>query len=75
MMKSVVHNTIDDLPLTTREAAAFLGLSPKTLEAWRLKQGEGPVFLRYGSRAVRYLVEDLRRWRAEHAIPQQTKGV
>ena len=46
--------------LDTREAAAWLGLSPKTLERYRVS-GEGPVFHRFGAR-VRYLLEDLEEW-------------
>ncbi len=46
--------------LNTREAAAWLNLSPKTLERYRVS-GEGPDFLRTGYR-VRYLLEDLEKW-------------
>ncbi|MYD92251.1 MAG: helix-turn-helix domain-containing protein [Chloroflexi bacterium] len=46
--------------LDTREAAARLGLSPKTLERCRAS-GEGPEFQRFGSR-VRYLPADLESW-------------
>ena len=46
--------------LDTREAAAWLGLSPKTLERYRVS-GEGPEFQRFGSR-VRYLLKDLEAW-------------
>ncbi len=46
--------------LDTREAAAWLGLSPRTLERYRVS-GEGPDFLRTGYR-VRYLLEDLEKW-------------
>ena len=46
--------------LDTREAAAWLGLSPKTLERYRVSD-EGPDFQRIGAR-VRYLLEDLEAW-------------
>lgn len=46
--------------LSTREAAAHLGLSTRTLDRLRVS-GDGPVFLRFGSR-VRYLREDLDTW-------------
>ena len=46
--------------LNTREAAAHLGLSTRTLDRYRVS-GEGPVFLRFGGR-VRYLREDLDAW-------------
>ncbi|MCY4395697.1 MAG: helix-turn-helix domain-containing protein [Rhodospirillaceae bacterium] len=46
--------------LNTREAAAHLGLSARTLDRYRVS-GEGPVFLRFGGR-IRYLREDLDAW-------------
>ncbi len=46
--------------LSTREAAAWLGLSPRTLDRYRVS-GAGPVFHRFGSR-VRYLLADLETW-------------
>ena len=45
--------------LDTREAAAWLGLSPKTLERYRVS-GEGPPFQRLTR--VRYLLADLEAW-------------
>ena len=46
--------------LNTREAAAHLGLSTRTLDRYRVS-GDGPVFLKFGGR-VRYLREDLDDW-------------
>ncbi len=46
--------------LDTREAAAWLGLSPRTLERYRVS-GEGPAFHRFGPR-VRYLLAELEAW-------------
>jgi predicted DNA-binding transcriptional regulator AlpA len=46
--------------LDNREAAAFLNLSPRTLEKMRV-EGSGPRFHKFGSR-VRYAVVDLERW-------------
>ena len=48
--------------LNTREAAAHLGLSTRTLDRYRVS-GDGPVFLRFGGR-VRYMREDLDAWAA-----------
>ena len=39
--------------LLPAEAADFLGISPRTLEAWRVRGG-GPPFVKIGARAVRY---------------------
>ena len=46
--------------LNTREAAAWLNLSPRTLDRYRVS-GDGPVFHRFGGR-VRYLIADLEAW-------------
>ena len=55
-----VDERAEENHLNTREAAAWLGLSPKTLERYRVS-GEGPDFRKSGSR-VRYLLEDLEKW-------------
>ncbi len=46
--------------LNTREAAAWLNLSPRTLDRYRVS-GDGPAFHRFGGR-VRYLISDLETW-------------
>lgn len=46
--------------LSTRQAAEWLGLSPRTLDRYRVS-GEGPTFHRFGAR-VRYLLADLEAW-------------
>ena len=48
------------LYMSGREAAAFLGLSPRTLDRYRVN-GEGPAFHKFGSR-VRYARADLEAW-------------
>ena len=48
--------------LGTREAAAFLGLSPRTLDRYRVT-GEGPAFHKFGSRIL-YAKADLETWAA-----------
>jgi hypothetical protein len=45
---------------TNAEAAAFLKLSPRTLEKLRV-HGGGPSFRKFGSRVV-YAAEDLDKW-------------
>ncbi len=52
-----------DSMLLPAEAAHFLGMSPRTLEAWRVRGG-GPVFSKIGTRAVRYRRSDLIAWSA-----------
>lgn len=49
----------------THDAAAFLGLSGRTLEKHRCT-GTGPIFRKLGGRVV-YAIEDLETWAAERA--------
>lgn len=50
----------DDLLYSTRQAAGFLGRSPRTLEAWR-RQGLGPRVTRLHPKALPlYRGKDLR---------------
>ena len=46
----------------TRRAADYLGLSPRTLDGYRVSGG-GPAFHRFGNR-VRYRTADLDAWAA-----------
>lgn len=52
--------------LCRKEAAAYLHLSPKTLEADVSRPRLGIPFIRLG-RAVRYRIADLDAWVAEHS--------
>ena len=52
--------------LSTREAAAYLGLSPRTLDRYRVS-GEGPDFYRFGGRIL-YRQTDLEQWAAERRV-------
>lgn len=47
--------------MTTREVAAFLGLSAGTLCVWR-NQGKGPSYYKVGN-AVRYKIDDVEAWK------------
>ena len=47
--------------LNTEQASIYTGLAEKTLEGLRCRGG-GPRFVRYGRKAVRYLVSDLDEW-------------
>ena len=47
----------------TRRAAAYLGLSLRTLDGYRVS-GDGPAFHRFGNR-VRYRRSDLDEWAAK----------
>jgi len=50
-----------DTLLTVEDAAAHLKISKHTLNRWRVT-GEGPPFIKYGPRLVRYLVTALDAW-------------
>ena len=47
--------------LTTTQAAGVLGLSPRTLEQFRVKGG-GPEYFALGKRAIRYRRYVLENW-------------
>lgn len=51
--------------LTNSEAAAYLKLSPRTLENWRVL-GDGPRFRRFGRRVI-YALNDLELWATSRA--------
>jgi len=46
------------LLLTEGEAAEYLRLTPRALQAWRY-QGKGPQFVKISRRAIRYRLIDL----------------
>jgi hypothetical protein len=47
--------------LNTSQLADEIDVSPRTVEGWRLT-GEGPPYIRCGSRAVRYRRADVIDW-------------
>jgi len=51
----------NDILLTVEEAAVRLKISKHTLNRWRVT-GEGPPFVKYGPRLVRYLEAALTDW-------------
>jgi hypothetical protein len=51
----------EDAVVSRAQAAAWLGRSPKTLEAWA-SVGLGPRVVRMGRRGIGYRVGELRRW-------------
>lgn len=53
--------------LNTEQAAIYTGLAVATLEGLRCRGG-GPRFVRYGRKAVRYLIHDLDEWMAERTV-------
>lgn len=60
--------------LSEREAAAYLGpFTPRALQNWRLR-GEGPAFLKVGSR-IAYDVADLDVWLAARRVEPKQAAV
>ncbi len=57
---------------STREAAAWLGLSSRTLDRYRVS-GDGPAFHGFGSR-VRYLAADLEAWASARRVSTSDDG-
>lgn len=53
--------------LSERDAANVLGLSPRTLQDYRL-DGNGPPFVRVSPRTIRYSAADLSDWLAERTF-------
>lgn len=53
--------------MNSKNAAKYLGISLKTLIRKRA-EGVGPIFLKYSSRAIRYIKEDLDTWINQHRI-------
>jgi predicted DNA-binding transcriptional regulator AlpA len=59
-MDDLSMDNCNDL-LTERQVAEKTGLSMKTLQAWRW-QGNGPQYVKFGKRSVRYQVGDVLDW-------------
>ena len=55
----------NEVLLTVEEAAARLKISKHTLNRWRVT-GEGPPFVKYGPRLVRYTEGILDEWAQKH---------
>lgn len=53
----------DDALLSQKRVATMLSVSPRALEAWRIR-GEGPAFIRISKRCIRYRRADVEAWLA-----------
>jgi predicted DNA-binding transcriptional regulator AlpA len=58
--------------LTTRQAAPLVGVTPGTLENWRVA-GRGPKHIRAG-RNVRYDPRDIESWKDAHRVSSTSEG-
>jgi excisionase family DNA binding protein len=59
--------------LTEDEAAELVGLSVRTLQAWR-SRGVGPAYVHVG-RKVRYRLSDINRWISANTVTHGAAGV
>lgn len=60
--------------MNTEQAASYCGLASATMEGLRCKGG-GPRFVRYGRKAVRYLLSDLDAWMAERTVASTSEAL
>jgi predicted DNA-binding transcriptional regulator AlpA len=67
---SIAHDP--DSALTENQAADFLGLSVRTLQAWRVRGG-GPRYVKIG-RAVRYQRRELAAFQKIHTVGSTTEA-
>jgi hypothetical protein len=68
-----VSNTHDhDSALNENQAAEFLGLSVRTLQAWRVRGG-GPPYVKIG-RTVRYQRHRLVDFQEQHTVTSTTEA-
>jgi hypothetical protein len=57
-----------DPMLTTRQAAAFIGVEAETLKKWRQRDGKGPVFIRLPTGTIRYRLSSLLKFIADSTV-------
>jgi hypothetical protein len=53
--------------LSQAETAKLLNLKPRTLERWRQRR-QGPPWVCYSARCVRYRLSEVLRWLAAHEV-------
>jgi excisionase family DNA binding protein len=72
MPMTAIHRTDDDVLLTEVQAAEYLALSVRTLQAWRVRGGS-PPYQKIG-RAVRYSRRALIAWADAHTVTSTTEA-
>ena len=60
--RSTPNNIADTRYIGEREVAEILGLSPRTLQGWRIRKGLGPPWRRLGRDAIRYSLAEVQAW-------------
>jgi hypothetical protein len=72
MMQATSITTDLDAGLNENQAANFLGVSVRTLQAWRVRGG-GPRYMKIG-RAVRYQHRELVAFQETHTVSSTTEA-
>jgi predicted DNA-binding transcriptional regulator AlpA len=75
MMSAIIATSISadvDAALNENQAAEFLGLSTRTLQAWRVR-GCGPRYVKIG-RSVRYQRRELVAFQQSHTVSSTTEA-
>ncbi|WP_181951993.1 helix-turn-helix transcriptional regulator [Pseudovibrio ascidiaceicola] len=57
-------NSVENALITEAAAADYLGISIRTIQAWRVRGG-GPIFVKMG-KTVRYRSSDIQNWIESH---------
>ena len=57
-------NSVENALITEAAAADYLGISIRTIQAWRMRGG-GPIFVKLG-KSVRYRPSDIQAWIEAH---------
>jgi len=61
LKKDIPWPTDGDALLNEEQAAAFIGVTRRAMQAWRLS-GKGPQYVKISSRCVRYRKRELVTW-------------
>jgi predicted DNA-binding transcriptional regulator AlpA len=67
----IVVTVLPDGRMRNRDAGAYLGVSVKTLCAWRMA-GVGPRFRKIQGGLIFYYKQDLDQWLERHVLAQST---
>jgi len=59
--QNILFPSDDSALLKEEQAAAFLGVTRRALQSWRLS-GQGPQYIRISSRCIRYRKRELVTW-------------
>lgn len=61
LRKDIPFPSDDDALLNEEQTAAFIGVTRRAMQAWRLS-GQGPQYIKISSRCIRYRKRELVTW-------------